>query len=171
MIYQQALEKEIKQGIVKKIKKEEALFFNRTFIIPRKDKRLRKILDCRPINKFLKEEPFKSEDINTVTHLSLINDWATVIDIHNAYNHIQVAKELQQFLAFAFNHQTYTYIGMPFGLKTAPFIFHKHLHPAIQIIRKEGIRVAVYFDDILILCQDPTLLHLQTNKVIQILEN
>ncbi|KAA6370257.1 MAG: putative reverse transcriptase, partial [Streblomastix strix] len=171
MIYQQALEEEIKQGIVKKIKKEEALFFNWTFIIPRKDKRLRKILDCRPINKFLKEESFKSEDIKTVTQLSLINDWATVIDIHNAYNYIQVTKELQQFLAFAFNHQTYTYIEMPFGLKTAPFIFHKHLHPAIQIIRKEGIRVIVYFDDILILCQDPTLLHQQTNKVIQILEN
>ncbi|KAA6393808.1 MAG: putative reverse transcriptase [Streblomastix strix] len=171
MIYQYALEVEIKQGIVKKIKKDEALFFNRTFIIPRKDKRLRKILDCRQINKFLKEESFKSEDIKTVTQLSLIKDWVTVIDIHNAYNHIQIAKKLQQFLAFAFNHQIYTYIGMPFGLKTAPFIFHKHLHPAIQIIRKEDVRVVVYFDNILILCQDPTLLHQQTNKVIQILEN
>ncbi|KAA6400755.1 MAG: hypothetical protein EZS28_003721 [Streblomastix strix] len=60
--------------LLKKIKKEEALFFNSTFIIPRKDKSLRKILDCRPINKFLKEDSFKSEDIKTVTQLSLIID-------------------------------------------------------------------------------------------------
>ncbi|KAA6384965.1 MAG: hypothetical protein EZS28_019509 [Streblomastix strix] len=143
MTYQQALDEEIKQGIVKKIKKEEVLFLNRAFIIPRKD---------------------KSEYFKTVTRLSLINDWATVIDIHSVYNHIQVAKELQQIMAFAFNHQTYTYIGMPLGLKTAPFIFNKHLLPAVLILRKEGILVVVYFDDILILCQDPTLLHLQTNK-------
>ncbi|KAA6383484.1 MAG: putative reverse transcriptase, partial [Streblomastix strix] len=142
MIYQQAIEEELKQGIVKKDQERRRVVLQYDIHhSKKKDKRPRKILDCRPINKFLKEDSFKSEDIKTVTQLSLINDWATVINIRNAYNHIQVAKELQQFLAFTINYQTYTYIGMPFGLKTAAFIFLKHLQPAIQIMKEEDLTI------------------------------
>ncbi|KAA6392642.1 MAG: hypothetical protein EZS28_011835 [Streblomastix strix] len=46
---------------------------------------------------------------------------------------------------------------MPFGLKTAPYIFHKHLHPAITPLRKEA--------------QNPDLLILQTQRAKQLLES
>ncbi|KAA6382492.1 MAG: putative Transposon Ty3-G Gag-Pol polyprotein, partial [Streblomastix strix] len=170
-IYIEALQEEIQQGVVTRIPREEVLFLNRTFVIPKKDGRKRKILDCRQVNKYLQDISFKGEDFKKVANITLRGDWATVLDISSAYNHIKVSEELQKYLAFTFAKETYTYIGMPFGLKTAPYIFHKHLHPAITLLRKEGIRMIVYFDDILILAQNPDLLVLQTQRAKQLLES
>ncbi|KAA6398557.1 MAG: putative reverse transcriptase [Streblomastix strix] len=168
--YQKALQEEIDQGIVVEVGPNQIKYLNRTFIIPRKDKRLRKILDCRPINKQLKDIPFKAENINMVITLVEKGDWGVTIDIHNAYNHIMVHPSLQQYLGFAFQDRFYIYKGMPFGLKTAPAIFYRHLHPAIQYLRIRGIRLIVFYDDILIVCQDPIKLQDHTRIAIQILE-
>ncbi|KAA6379680.1 MAG: putative Transposon Ty3-G Gag-Pol polyprotein, partial [Streblomastix strix] len=170
-IYIEVLQEEIQQGVVTRIPKEEVLFLNRTFVIPKKDGRKRKILDCRQVNRYLQDISFKGEDFKKVANITLRGDWATVLDISSVYNHIKVSEELQKYLAFTFAKETYTYIGMPFGLKTAPYIFHKHLHPAITLLRKEGIRMIVYFDDILILAQNPDLLVLQTQRAKQLLES
>ncbi|KAA6357413.1 MAG: hypothetical protein EZS28_047061 [Streblomastix strix] len=128
---------------------KEVLFLNRTFVIPKKDGRNRKILDYRQFNKYLQGISFKGEDFKSEANITLRGDWATVLDIGSAYIHIKVSEELQKYLAFTFAKETYTYIGMPFGLKTAPYILHKHLHPAIILLRKEGIRMIVYFEQII----------------------
>ncbi|KAA6403320.1 MAG: hypothetical protein EZS28_001149 [Streblomastix strix] len=80
-------------------------------------------------------------------------------------------EEHQKYLAFTFAKETYTYIGMPFGLQTALYIFHKHLHQSITLLRKEGIRMIVFIEDILILAQNPDLLILQTQRAKQLLES
>jgi hypothetical protein len=100
----------------------------------------------------LKDIPFKAENINMVITLVEKGDWAITIDIHNAYNHIMVHPDLQEYLGFAFKDKFYIYKGMPFGLKTAPSIFYGHLHPAIEYLRVRGIRLIVFYDDILKVC-------------------
>ncbi|KAA6353219.1 MAG: hypothetical protein EZS28_051255, partial [Streblomastix strix] len=61
---------------------------------------------------------------------------------------------MQKFLAFGIQSRTYFYVGMPFGLKTAPYIFNQHLQPAITRLGTLGIMKIVYIGDILILNQN-----------------
>ncbi|KAA6360684.1 MAG: hypothetical protein EZS28_043789 [Streblomastix strix] len=50
-IYRDALQEEIQQGVVTRIPKDESLFLNRAFVIPKKDGRKRDILDCPQVKK------------------------------------------------------------------------------------------------------------------------
>ncbi|KAA6392037.1 MAG: hypothetical protein EZS28_012435, partial [Streblomastix strix] len=75
-IYIEALQEEIQQGVVTRIPKEEVLFLNRTFLIPKKDGRKRKILDCRQVNKYLQDISFKGEDFKKVANITLRGEWA-----------------------------------------------------------------------------------------------
>ncbi|KAA6353867.1 MAG: hypothetical protein EZS28_050605, partial [Streblomastix strix] len=108
-VYMKALKEELDLGIVREVKDKEIMFYNKTFIIPRKDGRLRMIIDCRPINKYLKDVPFQNENFQNVCNLSIKGDWATIIDIHNAYYRVLVSDELQKFLAFGFQGHACTY--------------------------------------------------------------
>ncbi|KAA6383816.1 MAG: putative reverse transcriptase [Streblomastix strix] len=165
-----ALKEELDLRIVKEVKDREIMFYNKIFVIPRKDGRLRKIIDCHPINKYLKDDPFQNENFQNVCKLSIKGDWATIIDIHNAYNHVLVSDELQKFLAFGFQGHTYTYVGMSFCLKTAPYIFNQHLQPANTRLRTLGIEIIMYIDDIQKLNQNPESLFQQTVLVKELLE-
>ncbi|KAA6384427.1 MAG: hypothetical protein EZS28_020045 [Streblomastix strix] len=127
-------------------------------------------MDCRSINKYLKDVPFQNENFKNVFNLSTKGDWATIIDIHNAYNHVLISDELQKFLAFDFQGRTYTYVGIPFGLKSAPYIFNQHLQPATTRLRQLGIRIIAHIDDIQILNQNPESLVQQTVQVKELLE-
>ncbi|KAA6377189.1 MAG: putative Transposon Ty3-G Gag-Pol polyprotein, partial [Streblomastix strix] len=169
-IYMKAVKEELDLGIVREVKDREIMFYNKTFIIPRKDGRLRKIMDFRPINKNLKDVPFQNENFQNVCNLQLKGDWATIIDIHNSYNHVLVSDKLQKFLAFGSQGHTYTQVDMPFGLRTALYIFNQHLQPAITRLRTLGIRIIVYIEDILILNQNPESLVQQTVQVKELLE-
>ncbi|KAA6384586.1 MAG: putative reverse transcriptase [Streblomastix strix] len=170
-IYQEALQEELRLGIVEEVSMEKIKFFNRTFVIKSKDKRFRKILDCRTINHYLKDISYKNENLNTIYSLAQENDYAVTIDIHNAYNHILVSEELQPYLGFAFRKKAYLYKGLPFGLKSAPLIFHQNLLPAITKIRASGIRTMVYIDDILLLDQNYVQLEATALKVTSLLED
>ncbi|KAA6392246.1 MAG: hypothetical protein EZS28_012227 [Streblomastix strix] len=140
-ICREALQEEIQQGVLTPIPKEEALFINRTFAITKQDGRRRKNLDCRQVNKYLQCISFKGDDFKKVGNITLRGDWATVLDISSAYNHNKVLEQLQKYVAFIFDKETYKYIGMPFSLKTASYIFHKHLHPAIGLLKSRSINI------------------------------
>lgn len=57
-IYMKALKEELDLGIIRKVKDKDLKFYNKKFIIPRKNGRLRKIIDSRSINKYLKDVSF-----------------------------------------------------------------------------------------------------------------
>lgn len=64
----------------------------------------------------------------------------------------------------------YQYKALNFGLNVAPRIFSKILRYAIEPLRKQGIRMVYYLDDICLLSQDPQELEGITHKLIKHLE-
>jgi hypothetical protein len=50
-----------------------------------------------------------------------------------------------------------TYVSVPFGLSSVPWIFTKILKPVAALLREHGVRLTVYIDDILIMAESKEL--------------
>ena len=61
-----------------------------------------------------------------------------------------MSKQSQEYLAFAFDGQTYKWCLLPFGCCVSPYFFCKTLKPIITYFRSKGIRVSVYVDDFIL---------------------
>jgi ribonuclease HI len=154
--FQKMLDDELREGIVVEIPEEQAKWINPTFLVPKKRKgEYRKVLDCRELNEEIQDVHFKMEGAETVCQLVKPGDWATSIDVKSAFNHVPVDAELQPYLAFKFGKKTYTYAGMPFGIKHAPRVFTLLMRKTITAVRDRfQVRAVSYMDDVLLLFDD-----------------
>jgi hypothetical protein len=164
--YCDQLHQEVEEGIVRKVKRENCKFLSPTFIVPKKRGEWRKVMDCREINSFIRDQTFQMEDWRTAQQLIECNQWAVSIDITKAYHHVPVSTEMRSYLAFGYAGEYYQYYGMPFGIKTAPRIFTQIMKTAMKEIgRRWEISSIQYLDDLLFLHHNGEELR---KKIIQI---
>jgi len=120
-------------------------------VIPKKDGKMRPILDCRRLNACLNVQRFRMESITTVRELLRPGDWMVKLDIRKAYWHLPMATSAKPFLRFWFEDKHFQYRTMPFGLNCAPRSFTKFLKPVVAKMRAQGVRIVQYLDDMLIM--------------------
>jgi hypothetical protein len=102
--------------------------YNPTFPVPKKgSEEWRKVRDLRILNSYQKDIHFKMEGPEDLIHVARRYDFATSLDLSNAFNHLIVPEDLQPYLYFAFKGTSYAYRCMPFGAKHAPRLFTKAL--------------------------------------------
>lgn len=129
-------------------------FISGIFLTPKSDGTFRFILNLKILNKFIDTQHFKMEDIRTATKLISKDCYMTSIDLQEAYFLVPIHEESKKFLRFKFNHKTFEFQCLPFGLSLAPLVFTKLLKPVISYLRDKGLLLVVYLDDIL--CIDNT---------------
>ncbi|KAA6362077.1 MAG: hypothetical protein EZS28_042396 [Streblomastix strix] len=151
----QLIKEELEQGIIKVMNQQEILLWNRTFVIKKPGGGLRRIMDCRPLNTQLKSQHFTTNDLSKVLEIWKQNDWASLMDIKSAFNHVAVTGELEKYLAFTHRGVHYTQVGMPFGISIAPRTFAKTIQILIDRVRsKSPVRIINFADDILFLMKE-----------------
>jgi hypothetical protein len=95
---------------------------------------------------------FKMEGTDFIRHLLAPHDYATRLDLENAFHHVKVSDSLLPYFGFAFLGRTFTYRGLPFGYRNSPYIFNKTLRIALKEIRKRWtVKVSNYIDDIILI--------------------
>ena len=107
------------------------------------------------------------------TAISLIknNDWLTKIDIKDAYLHVPLHPSASRHLGVRLTDgTTWKFKAMPFGLNIAPLIFTRIMRMALKPLRRKGIRLAAYLDDILIISESRDQAVDSTKKTTQWLE-
>ena len=67
----------------------------------------------------------------------------SVIDISNAYYHVEMAEESKKYLGFFWKRKFYRFNCLP----TAPFVFTEVTYPFIRFWRSKGFQVLSYMDD------------------------
>ncbi|KAA6386608.1 MAG: hypothetical protein EZS28_017864 [Streblomastix strix] len=168
--YNNQLFQELHQGVV--IETNQIKIYNPSFIVMRPDGRYRKILDCRLINQLTKSVHFKIKGVLELSKLMEKGDYATTLDIKDAFLNIRVSPTLQPYFGFMFRIRSYTYAALPFGYKRSPYIFSKILSKAIQTIRKTWpMKIQAYMDDIVILCKNKESLKTYTLQINQFLKD
>ena len=99
------------------------------------------------------------------------NQCACKVDLKDAYFHVPLNNELQRYVCVRFGDEVFQFLAMHFGISVAPAVWTLVMDVCAAIWRKHGLLVYVYFDDILILRDDPVACASAPDFVLQTLRD
>ena len=113
--------------------------------------KMRLILDCSFLNKFIAVPSFKMEDYRTAQSLFDRSGFLFSFDLKDGYHHLKIDPSFRDYLGFKFviKGKTYyaRYLVAPFGLRDIPYTFTKVLRPLVNHWRRGGMKICLYLDD------------------------
>ena len=151
--------------------KNMPLFENYIFCIAKPNGKRRVIFDMKTLNTHIRLPKLRMFTFDKGYQEFHRNLYATRIDLSNAFWHIGVNPKFKQYLAFNFDNIKYWWNVMPFGLRTAPYLFCKFMNTIIVNIREKfDIVVYFYMDDVLVVAPSKELCLKYVNIVIEELQ-
>ncbi len=157
VLIQRELDSLIAMGAVEEVpfrKPGRRVFYSALFTVAKKGTdRRRPVLNLKPLNKFVRYEHFKMEGLHTIRDLVQHGDYMAKVDISQAFLHVLLHPTMRNFFRFRWKGKTYRFKVMPFGLCSAPRIFTKLMKEVVAHWRAQGLRLAFYIDDIIILAR------------------
>ena len=148
-LYKEVFKKELDQleklGVLEKIQQSE--WGTPTFIIPKKDNKVRFISDFRRLNQKIKRKPYplprKSDTLQELEGFQ----YATSLDMNMGYYHITLSEEASNICTIVTEFGKYQYKRLPMGVSCSPDIFQAKIYELLGDI--EGTRA--YMDNILVI--------------------
>ena len=164
----------LERGYVREVSKLESsqipMFYSRTFTVPKKEGRRRPVLDLSELNKLLCIPKFRMETLDRIVKSIVEGLWGASLDILDAYLNVPLAPQFHKFFAFVLGERTFVFQVLPFGLSTAPWAFTRVIKPIKAHLRRQGVSVASFFDDFLILAGSQQLTRDHTQMTKELLE-
>ena len=157
-IHLETLKKEVERlceiGVLKRVNRSE--WAAPTFIVPKKDGRVRFVSDFRELNKRIKRMPYPIPNIQEMM-LNLEGfQYATALDLNMGYYHIKLDPDSRKLCTIILPFGKFEYQRLPQGLCNSPDIFQEkmsELFSGFEFVR-------AYIDDLLILTKDSFQDHL-----------
>jgi hypothetical protein len=171
-VLQTEVEELLRKGAIEVISDQGSPgFYSRLFAVPKKGtQQWRPILDLSILNTYVECPKFKMETIASIRLAIRRGDWATSIDLQDAYQHIDIHPASRRFLRFRWGDTVYQYTVLPFGLSTAPLVFTKVTRELASKAHLENIRLRMYLDDWLTLHQSQTGCLQSSKRVLEMTE-
>ena len=104
-------------------------------------------MNLRHVNRSLWKQKFKYEDLRVVMMLFDPGEWMFSFDLKSGYHHIDVAQKHRKYLGLSWEGVLYSFVVMPFGLSSTPYVFNKMMRPLVKLRRSKGLKVVVNLDD------------------------
>ena len=98
-------------------------FYSRIFLVPKKNGKLRLIIDLFLLNRYIKKQAFKMETVKSVRQAMGLNDWAVSIDLTDVYLHVPIHHQSRKYIRFVHEDQVYNFTALPFGMSLSVDIF------------------------------------------------
>ncbi|KZS09709.1 Uncharacterized protein APZ42_025993 [Daphnia magna] len=129
----------------------EGGYISTYFLVPKKGpNEWRPIIYLKPLNQFLCCQHFKMERIVTNRHTVTQGNFLARVDLTDAYFTIPIFRGPRKYLRCRLGRKTFKYTCFPSGLCGSPWVFTKLLKVAVTFLRRSGIRLVIYLDDLLI---------------------
>jgi hypothetical protein len=126
-------------------------YISTIFLVPKKDGSQRPVINLKQLNKYIHYHHFKMEGVHMVKDLLQEGDFLCKLDLRDAYFCVPVNSRDRKFLRFRWGTKLYEFTCMAFGLAPGPRKFTKLLKPVVGLLRRLGIRLIIYLDDMLIM--------------------
>ena len=147
----QQLEEEVasllSKGAVEEIIPECPGYYSRIFLVPKKNGKLRLIIELSVLNYFVYTQTFKMETQRKVKDAIQLNDWAFSLDLTDAYLHVPIHPQSRKYLRFTLGGRVYQFKALPFGLSTSLFVFTHLMKVIATFLRRRAITLHPYLDD------------------------
>ena len=75
-------------------------FYSRLFPVPKKNGKLRLVIDFLLLNQYIRKQQFKMETVKSVLQSILVHDWTVSIDLTDAYLHVPIHPRSRKYLWF-----------------------------------------------------------------------
>ena len=125
----------------------QAGFYSTFFLVPKKNGKMRPVLNLRPLNRYLQKNHFKMDTMSKVLNLVKPKDWAISLDLTEAYLHISLFPKHRKYLRFCIAGQCFQWKCLCFGPTSAPRVFTKIVAVVAAHLRAQNIHLASYLDD------------------------
>ena len=139
----------IQIGALKQVQPEADQFLSNLFLVRKRDGTSRPVINLKGLNGFLQYTHFKMEGIHLLRDLVQPGDWLGKVDLKDAYFVVPIWKGHRKYLRFLWKDTLLEFACLPFGLALAPRLFTKIMKPVVALLRRAGIRVIIYLDDLL----------------------
>jgi hypothetical protein len=139
------------KGIIIRSYHEEGELISPIFLRPKSDgDGFRLILNLKRLNEVSEYHHFKMETLKSILTLVYPGVYMMKLDIKDAYYSVYINKVDQKLLKFQFMDTLYQFVALPNGYTGGPRKFTKLLKPVLATLRKKGISLAAYLDDLII---------------------
>ena len=132
-------------GVIKKVQ-EPTDWVNSMVVTKKKNGELRTCMDPKDLNENIKREyyqiPTREEIISEMAGASYFSK----LDASQGFWQLKLDESSTKYCSFNTPFGRYCYLRLPFGIKSAPEIFHRAMEQIIESL--EGVRV--YIDDIIV---------------------
>jgi hypothetical protein len=143
--------KMIEKGALEEVRNPNSPgFYSRVFVVPKKDGKLRPVIDLKILNKFLRKKPFKMETPQSIRRSLQKGMWTVSLDLKDAYFQVPIHPRSRKFLRICLEGKVYQFRALPFGVKTAPWIFTKIFKQLSIMLVRRGVMSNLYLDDWLV---------------------
>ena len=147
---------------IREVPHSDPVHFSRVFLVPKKNGKLRMVIDLSQLNAWIDCPSFKMDHAQVVRDALAPDMWATSIDLSDAYLHIPVNQQYWKYLTFQVGSRRFQFMCLPFGLNTAPRLFSEVMKVLKRWGRLMGILLFQYLDDWLQLNLNASVLQKQT---------
>ncbi len=108
-------------------------------VAPKRNGKLRLILDCRWVNQYISCPTFKQPGIDEVATQIEEGDILVSLDLESGFHHVKFNPLARKYVAFYWQGKFYMWRVLPFGIKCAPYYLYKILRPVISYLRNQGV--------------------------------
>ena len=168
-LIEEEIQSMLDKGAISMVQPVDRQFVSPLFLVPKKDGSQRPVINLKKLNQFVEYQHFKMEGLHLLKDLIQPGDFMIKVDLKDAYFSVPVCQEHQKFLRFRWQGKLYQFHCLPFGLGPAPRIFTKVMRPVIAFLRRLGVRVIVYLDDMIIMNQSREGLLKDRNSLLHLL--
>jgi hypothetical protein len=130
--------------------------FSSYFLVPKSDGGWRGCLDGRYVNQYVQSIYFRMDSLRTLRDISRPGDWMVKLDLRHAYLVVPIHPRARPAFRFRAAGPTaapgdWQFRTVCFGLRSAPRLFTRLLKPVFARLRKRGLRLVGFIDDVCIL--------------------
>ena len=121
----------IKKQVIRECNHVHGEFLSPIFSVPKKDGKVRLILNLKNLNQHIPYEHFKMDSIFSALELVTQECWMASLDLKDAYYSVKIHPAYQKYLRFYYNNKIYEYTAYRSGLSSRPRKFTKLLKPVL----------------------------------------
>ena len=137
-------------------------------MVPKKTGDLQPVIDLSTLNRHMLVPHLKMEMQGSIHSAITSQEWTVWLDIQDAYLHVPMHQAVHKYLRFVVNKKVFT--CLPFGLATSVREFIKLLRPVVALLRQQGVKLHIYWDDWLIRADTPEQAKLHDQTTIRVLQ-